>query len=324
MANRLIELGHSLSLTRGFKVLPEKARSNHPAGCFLLNGRIWFNPNFQSSATAVSGTAVRTLFCGSPSAHLITTGHCPAGLVLKEESCHASAFFLGLVSTPPWGSVDDFNYIVRSFKQTLTWPKGCVKHNEALRYNTNDASSADCSNVVGGCICESPPPAGGVAPLAYIKKCTTCPTPVTEADCEASANGLGLVFSSYTSTMSDLSRPYGCFKHSSGSLYFNSAESTQECSSQDQCLCSGIEPKTYSVMRETCKKIDRLDICECRRRAIEAGFEITSEDIHTDTDYPSGCYVTKKKLWFNEAASAANCTPDQYCVCANNTVSEIR
>lgn len=322
MAKKLIELGYTLSFPRGFKELPERARSNHPAGCFLLNGRIWFNPKIDSTATAESGTAIRTLFCGSPSAVFIKSGHCPAG-VLPEQSCVASAFFLGLVSTPPWESAPS-NYKARSFSQTLTWPKGCVKHKEALRYNENDASIADCSKVDGGCICASPAPAGGAAPLAYIKRCTTCPTPVTEADCEASANGLGLVFSSYNSTMSDLSRPYGCFKHSSGSLYFNSAESIQECSSQDACLCSGIEPKTYSVMRETCKKIDRLDICECRRRAIEAGFEITSEDIHDDTDYPSGCYVTKKKLWFNEAASAANCTPDQYCVCANSTVSEIR
>merc|ERR1719350_319190 len=100
MAKKLIELGYTLSYPRGFKELPERARSNHPAGCFLLNGRIWFNPKIDSTATAESGTAIRTLFCGSPSAVLIEVGIAQQGfyqnnLVLPPRSS------LGWSAHPP-------------------------------------------------------------------------------------------------------------------------------------------------------------------------------------------------------------------------------
>lgn len=307
---------------RKFRVMAPNNVKN-PAGCFLFNQRLFFNPNMASPVEADGGGRARSIICGQPTASRRSTGTCPEGLFLDRADCHNAAYFLGLVSTPVWGKAPVSNFKAKHMRNPW-WPKGCFQRGTKVWYNSNPASTGECSDTVP-CIC-SAPLASEPGPPAYIKTSgTKCPVQVAEGSCRASADGLGLEYSAYKSLTLTTADPPGCYL-SNGKLYYNSlTTSTRGCSQQNQCICSGAYPQAYMVMRETCKRNDRLEVGECRRRAEELHFRPTAFEMeHESAGFPNGCFLIGNKLYFNSAPSAEECTADKVCICASNPESEIR
>lgn len=307
-----------------FRVLGS-TNSKNPAGCFLFKNKLFFNPNMASTLTAEAGNRPRSLICGPPSAERIYNGTCDEDLVPTRAECHRAAFYLGLIQTPPWGPASSTEFRVKSIRNPK-WPKGCFQHRGIVFYNTRGAANGDCG-ITQGCICNEELSLA-VGPPAYPITGGSCPAQgtVAEADCKASVEALGYEVSSYIPTTFDANLPPGCILSSTGrTLKYNHATSSTACDRQNQCICSGEYPRAYFVMRGTCQKNDVLDVSQCRIRAAELHYEITSEEMDwADTNFPSGCFVLKKKLVFNTVASAAPCAADRHCICATNAKLQIR
>lgn len=292
-----------------FRVM--RPNTKHPAGCWFFNGKLFFN----SGSSTKDCTNRYSCLCLRPKAETLSAGGTCSGPRISEGDCegHASALML------PFSS----GFEVKSFKNTK-WPAGCFLNNNKLWYNTNFTGTRDCSGDVS-CICLNPallPPPG---PAAHTRDCATCPVnrQVIQEDCEASASRLQLGYTSY-SIISNVTSPKGCFL-SNSQLFFNTASTGTQCEPTKKCICGGEYPASYDVMRETCDPDHIVNVCECRKRALELHFEVTSEEMYqVDPNYPVGCYLQNKKIWYNSASYGANCTEQRHCICAAVTANALR
>lgn len=214
------------------------------------------------------------------------------------------------------------------FDDRNKWPLGCFVFNQKLWFNTNPAARGKCpgKDTAGvACICfekntpvAEPPPVVAI-PGAYTEVCKTCQPNgfVGEGDCVDYARSLALPFHGQVATsMNELSYPKGCFLIKK-TLWHNKANSNATCDRQDtQCICGGGK-EAYVQISATCPVEERLAYCDCKRQADTLGLTYSSSEMMSDPNYPAGCFMIAKKLWFNSnKTSAANCGEDTPCICA--------
>jgi len=121
--------------------------------------------------------------------------------------------------------------------------------------------------------------------------------------------------------MSDDRFPAGCLLIKK-TLWHNSAVSSATCDSTADmtCVCGGGR-RAYTQETSTCQAKDRLTGCNCKEIATTLALEFTEEEYHNDPNYPAGCFILKKKLWYNRnTSSVASCSSDNKCICAGEPI----
>lgn len=117
--------------------------------------------------------------------------------------------------------------------------------------------------------------------------------------------------------------PFGCFIIKNRLFYNRNTKSTANCGVVPavNCICAH-NPHGHTAYAVKDKKCPSADIPkdkeECQLMADELHLPYTSRDfMRGDKNYPPGCFLIKKVLWWNppSAKTTADCTGIQECVC---------
>merc|ERR1711970_919068 len=182
---------------------------------------------------------------------------------------------------------------------------GCYK-SSSIRFNIKKTTSATCGKYGMPCVCGKPTPATQAPTEAPTEAPTAAPTvsefkiaekgvcgkSVSKETCqnEASKNGLTVI------DVNNKSSPKGCsFDHGIVAFYYNSAESSTQCSSNINCYCGVDEDKEDLDYEEIDDKrcddssynynVLTKDQCEAYAKKINLKFQQVNSNY-----YAPGCY----------------------------------
>merc|ERR1719414_580323 len=311
-----------INYTRFEKI--ENTTNNWPSGCFLkggVGGELIENTQRYPSVTECSSNA--PCICMGEMREVIQRYNKKCNRKgLAEDDCKPAAINLGLSFTGMRPA--------KHFSQPH-WPAGCFLYGKGgqkkLFYNTNSGSKGKCDSVPGlSCLCfksnkplavaDPPPSIAG----AYTEECETCSSQgqVAREQCSAYATSLQLTFHGQDPhTMNDPTYPQGCFLLKKV-LWYNTAVTSVTCDQHEAtCICGGGKA-AYQKHSSTCEDADRLTTCDCKKMADSLQLTYSSREYMKDPNYPAGCFMIGKKLWFNSnKTSTANCEEDKPCICAH-------
>lgn len=293
-----------------------------PSGCFMdERGKLFYNKKAGNTHTSCTGG--QTCICrdesGTTKEYLIDSGSCQAGDTIAESECASRANALGL------------NYVRTNFRlNTPNWPAGCFfRESKNILYYNSLLTAAVACGVNKKCLCygkprnidgpgdteNTPPP----PPAAYTKGCGTCPTSITSmGDCKKAADAKGIQYSHEEAFNDVNSLPYGCFTINQKLAYNSNTAGQGTCDSSTRtCICAGTLPSAYSQTTSICPPSERLPKCQCTEMAISLNMTYSDVEEMTDNNYPAGCFIILKTLWYNHAGSSvATCSDEKTCICA--------
>jgi len=165
---------------------------------------------------------------------------------------------------------------------------------------------------------------------------------ISKDECVSAAVSLNLNFAEFINrSLGSTKWPKGCFMYKS-KLFFNENEAARgKCNFEWKnkmvtCLCfqsnkpvqADAPPTIEGAYTEECKTCSVEGVvpkasCYEHARALDVGVNNKEPELMDDLDYPKGCFVISRTLWYNTADSKATCDQtNMRCLCGGGKTVE--